>query len=187
MSDEDFALRVSVDAALNHDGYYLLPAFASPEECAALLAPVVRFAQEHYTPVHLASHACYVSDSSPARHSYAFALQHPDAELKPEARSTLPCIESLWTSTPLPSGVFTSNIVEEAAYAHGLEILRALTRRVLALLGVARGRLLFNVQRYWARSLPVLTHRDGEVFEACMYGCFLPVSLCPDNSSQRLW
>lgn len=147
----------SVKEALALNAYLLIKSFISIAECDCLAETVIRYAREHYKAENIESHAAYISDDNRGRNSFAFALQHP------RHQSPLPCLD-LWHYSPMEKS--SGNNSTDEKYAVGLDVLRQTTSRVFDLIGLEKGRSLFNVQRYWSKSLPVLTHRDGEVFEA---------------------
>jgi len=123
------------------------------------------FSERHYTKENVKSHAAYLSDDNRGRSSFAFALQHP---LRP-AEASLPSIALFNQAQTISQNSLPNDKMEEGESKTKEEefpILQKVTRAVLEAIRLEGGRTLFNLQKYWSHSLPVLMHRDGEVYDA---------------------
>lgn len=131
-----------VESAIATEGYYLIRNFISPEQCKTVAEISENLITRWYNESNLLSHAAYISDDNKGRRSWAFALQH--------------------TKNPsllLPAVDWNSSLTEKEQFWAQLTLL------IQKILGIEQGRTLWNMQKYWSRSLPVHAHRDGEVFE----------------------
>lgn len=127
-----------------------------------------------YTPPGLfqrfivSAHSSYPSDANRGRNSWAFALEHPE-----ETGHSLPSIpwrflENIPTRTfclPhfIPLSVCWCLMID---LEESVSLWKSVTQQVTSLLEIESGRILFNHQQYWQKSLPVLPHRDGEVISS---------------------
>eukprot|EP01125_Pyxidicula_operculata_P001639 TRINITY_DN11482_c0_g1_i1.p1 TRINITY_DN11482_c0_g1~~TRINITY_DN11482_c0_g1_i1.p1 ORF type:complete len:280 (-),score=32.93 TRINITY_DN11482_c0_g1_i1:11-850(-) len=120
------------------NGYILIKNFVSLEQCQEMRSVIDKAVKLFYTVDNIKNHSAYISDDNTGRRSWAFALRNPKED------SVLPSVN--WCDCDIP-------------------LFQETTTRVMELMSLEKGRILFNIQKYWSHSMPVHFHRDGEVFE----------------------
>lgn len=113
--------------------------FLEPERCESVLAAINDFVDAQYTAANIRSRRAYVFEYGLDMEAFAFPIHAPGS---PES-DHLPGFRL----DELPPAVAD------------------LTRKAIAVLGLERGRVLWNVGRYAAHAKALHAHYDGELFE----------------------
>ena len=119
-----------------HSIYEIIRSFVTTMQVVPLILESDSMITRFYNQHNIEQHISYPSDQTETRDSYAFAINI-------DGNYGLPAIEI----DQLPK-----------------ELLQV-TQLVLKKLNISKGRVLFNIQRYWNNSTAVPKHIDGEIFE----------------------
>lgn len=110
-----------------------------PERCEAVLASINDFIDAEYTEANIRARRAYVFEYGLDMEAFAFPIHAPGSS----------------ESDPLP-GFRLDELPPEVAL---------LTEKAISVLGLERGRVLWNVGRYAAHAEALPAHYDGELFE----------------------